>query len=244
MGNVCGKCKGLVSVVVPIRRGENITQLRESVRWSTYMDTEVIVVDKGLERSAQRNIGIDRAKGEFILILDSDQYVSPTLIGECVLRLRLLEDVNSLYIPETLLTPGFWGRVRDWERKFYTSTPVDCVRFVRASKCPKFDETLTGPEDADWNNRIEGGKSTTTACLYHSENMGIIKYLQKKAYYAKSMRKYAQKWKNDKVLNPLWRCFLVFVEKGKWKKFINKPVYAVAVMALILARGVVYLWKR
>jgi glycosyltransferase involved in cell wall biosynthesis len=204
----------------------------------------VIIVDKGLERSKQRNIGIDRAKGEFILILDSDQSVSPMLIGECVARLNLCTDTNSLYIPETLNTPGFWGRVRDWERKFYTSTPVDCVRFVRTANCPKFDETLTGPEDADWSNRIEGGKDTTTACLYHNENMGIIEYLRKKAYYAKSMRKYANKWKRDKVLNPLWRCFLVFVENRKWKKFIRKPIYAMAVMALILARGVVYLWNR
>ena len=244
MGNIRGKCKGLVSVIVPIRKGEKITNLNKSIIWSTYRNTEMIIVDEGLERSNQRNIGIDRANGEFYLILDSDQYVSILLISECVQILRDFPEINSLYIPEILTTRGFWGRVRNWERQFYTSTPIDCVRFVRASKCPKFDETLIGPEDADWNNRIYGMKLTTNNVVFHDENVGIVKYLKKKAYYAKSMRKYAQKWKNDKVLNPLWRCFLVFVEKGKWKKFINKPVYAVAVMALILARGVVYLWKR
>lgn len=237
MENICGEHKDKVSIIVPKRRGENIDNVLESIRNSTYSNYEIIVVDEGLERSEQRNIGISRAKGEFLLILDSDQCIHKSLLIECVFAMRY---ADALYIPEKVMTKGLFGYIRNWERQFYNQTPIDCVRFVRAKDCPLFDTTMRGPEDSDWDRRIKGKRDITYFNIYHYDNVGIIKFLLKKAYYSKSMRRFAEKYPDDKCLNFWWRCFGVFLEQSKWKRFLSRPDLALAVLLLIFARGVVY----
>jgi len=142
----------MISIIIPIRRGEDISGLLGSIHASTYKDYEVIVVDEGKERSEQRNIGIGKAKGEYLLILDSDQYLHRCLLAECV---SLMKGYDALYIPEIQIGKGLFNYIRRWERGFYTCTPVDCVRFVKAP-CPLFDTTMSGPEDSSWDREIKG----------------------------------------------------------------------------------------
>ena len=88
----------MISVVVP-NHGRDITRLKDSVlSASEYINTELIVIDAGLERSEQRNIGIKQSKRDIILWLDSDQAVSKGLLVECVIKIA--EGADSLYIPE------------------------------------------------------------------------------------------------------------------------------------------------
>ena len=230
----------IVSVVIPIRRGEDISKTLYSISDSTYQDIEVIIVDENKERSAQRNIGIARATGKYLLILDSDQRVHPRLIGDCVSTMEYIPSMQGIYIPEKLMTRGLFARIRDWERQFYTGTAVDVVRFVRRENCPLFDEQMSGPEDSDWDRRIRGQKTIAIFPLYHYERANLIQYFKKKAYYSKSMTRFKIKHPNDKILNFKWRCWTVFVERDKWKKFFGNPFMAVAVMFLLLVRGIIY----
>ena len=231
----------MVSIIIPKKRDEDISGLINSIIFSTYKDYEIIVVDEGLERSAQRNIGISRAKGEYLLILDSDQHPSPELIAECV---HSMNWVDALYIPETITTKGWFAKLRNWERQFYDGTSIDCVRFVRAKDCPPFDETMSGPEDSDWDRRVGGRRGVTRSRLYHQDNVGIVQYFKKKAYYAKSMGKFSYKNPDDEVTNFWWRCFGVFFENGKWRGVVTAPHMFLAVMVLIFIRGVIYLWAK
>lgn len=235
------KIKGLVSVIVP-NHGRDITDLVRSVNASTYRHIELIVVDEGKERSAQRNIGIDRARGEFLLILDSDQEISPCLIQECILWMN--QGFDALYIPEILNATGIFGAIRKWERGFYNGTAVDVVRFVRAKGCPYFDCSLSGPEDSDWDRRVFGKRATTILPLYHNDNIPLGTYLKKKAYYSKSMRRFANRWPDDKCINIWWRCFGVYVEKGKWKRILRRPDLFIGMMFILALRGIVYYAKR
>jgi glycosyltransferase involved in cell wall biosynthesis len=236
--------KDLVSVIIPTTKKE--LHLAErcvySVQNSTYKKIEIIVVCEGLERSEQRNIGIERAKGEFLFFLDSDQYVSPELIKECVEIMHC--GYGAVYIPEEITAMDWFGKLRNWERGFYVGTPIDVVRFVKAEGCPKFCVDLRGPEDADFCRRVKGLRTISENCLYHRDEVTLITYLKKKAYYSKSMKLYALKNPDDLCLNFWWRCCFVFLEKGKWRRFISRPDLAIAVLTLIFARGVVYLWKR
>ncbi len=51
----------LISIIIPIVRDDpHVMEAVEHIKLSTYQNFEIIVVDEGLERSAQRNIGIDR----------------------------------------------------------------------------------------------------------------------------------------------------------------------------------------
>lgn len=231
-----------VSVIIPKRKGENIDGLINSVKHSTYQPIEIIVVDYGLERSAQRNIGISNATGKYLLILDSDQWVSPDLIRECV---KLIQYSDGIYIPEQLVVYNWFDKVRNWERQFYTGTAVDCVRFVRKEDCPLFDESMSGPEDADWDRRIpvRVGKAVSMNCIYHHEKVSMMQYFKKKAYYAKSMTNFKNKHPNDPVLRFKYRCWTVFVENGKWKRLIRRPDLTIVVGMILLIRGVIYLIK-
>lgn len=230
----------LVSVIIPIVKNDpHIKECVECINRSTYKKIEIIVVDEGLERSAQRNIGIRKAKGDYLLILDSDQMITRRVIYNCVYKMQGKKSLVGIYIPERIITPGWFGKLRDWERQFYTGTLVDVVRFVRKG-CPLFDETLHGVEDSDWERQMPGNRDICDFELNHHDKVGVIKFLKKKNYYAKSLGKYMKKNPNDTLLTFKYRCWTVFTENGKWERLLDKPHYTLGVMLLLLARGIIY----
>ena len=230
---------GLVSVIIPStdKELEQAHLAVCSVENSTYKNTEVIIVNEGFERSRQRNLGIERARGEYLCFIDSDQTLDWRMIADCVARIKYF---GGVYIPEIVMGDDWFAKLRNWERQFYTGTAIDVCRFVRAYKCPTFDETLVGPEDSSWDRRIMGGKTISKSCVYHYENVSFFQYLRKKSYYARSMKRFAMRNPNDKVLDWRWRTIGVFLENGKYKRFFAKPHYALAVLMLIFLRGVIY----
>lgn len=180
-----------ISVVVTTKNEEkNVENCLKSIKSQTYPQEkiEIIVVDNnstdktkeivkefkerftplnvqlfngGPERSAQRNLGVEKARGKYILYLDADMGLSEKVIKECVNKCEN-GDYIALYIPERIVGNNFWMRVRDFERSFYNATCIDCVRFTRRDKFLEiggFDKYLTGPEDWDFDRRIkESGK--------------------------------------------------------------------------------------
>lgn len=234
----------LVSVIIATHRGaeEQTNRLIRSVYRSTYKDVEVIVINEGLERSKQRNMGIERARGKYLMWPDSDWVISPGLIEECV---RLMSYYDALYIPETIIGKGFFTKLRNFERQFYTGAEgIDAVRFLKRWVCPFFDESMSGPEDADFDYRVPGKKGTTLAHYYHHDEVTFFKYLSKKAYYSKSMRAFERKNPQAKVLNFKYRCWGVFTEHGKWRKLVRHPFMSLCMFGLLFIRGVIYLSKR
>lgn len=237
LANATDKQMELVSVIIPTtKRDRQTDNCVRHVKESTYKNIEVIVVDEGKERSEQRNIGMERAKGEYYLILDSDQLIEDGLIEDCI---NIIMNNAGVYIPENIITVGFFGRLRNWERRFYTGTAVDVVRFVKKG-CPKFDVTMSGPEDSDWDRRIGGDRTISNRCIYHLDEIGVLSYMKKKAYYSKSMAKFRTKHPKDKVLNIWYRCFGIFFENQKWRMVIKKPHYYICLLGVLFVRGVIY----
>lgn len=101
----------LVSVVVPVYNvGQFVDQCVRSICQQTYVRLEVILIDDGscddsgaicddwVQRDARveamhqknsgqaaaRNAGIEKCKGEYILCVDSDDYLHPDLIRRCI----------------------------------------------------------------------------------------------------------------------------------------------------------------
>ena len=168
-----------VSLVITTKNEEkNIGNCLESIRWQTHPQNllEVIVVDngstdqtkqisrkytakvfdKGPERSAQRNYGMRMARGKYLMYLDADMILSPTVIEKAV---RKMEEENfaGLYVPEVILGKSYWSRVRRFERSFYDGTVIDCVRVVRKDifeRAGGFDLQMTGPEDWDLDKKV------------------------------------------------------------------------------------------
>jgi glycosyltransferase involved in cell wall biosynthesis len=269
------KENNLVSVIITTKNeGHCLGDCLNSIRQQTYQNTEIIVVDndssdktkeiarsftdkvfdKGPERSAQRNLGLKKAQGNYLLYLDADMTLSGEVIKECVEKCWK-ENYSALYIPERIIGEGLWIRVRNFERSFYNATCIDAVRFTARDKALEiggFDESLTGPEDWDFDRRIkEVGKSgIVESCLYHNEgDFNFRRYIQKKAYYAKSFQGYINKWgSNDPLIKKqlgLWyRLFGVFIERSKWKKLIKHPILALEMYFLRIYLGFNYLWKK
>lgn len=225
-----------VTVIIP-NHSRDLTVALQSIKNSTY-HADALEINRGFERSLQRNMGIVEAKGEYLLFLDSDQSISPGLIQECV---ELMDcGYSCVYIPEVIVAKSFFGRIRAFEREFYTGTAVDVPRFVKNKCCPMFDTGLNGPEDSDWGNRIEGLRSVSQNVLYHHDDIPFLEYCKKKAYYSKSMKRYADKWPNDRCLDLTYRCVTVFVEKGKWKKILRHPILSLGIIFVLIVRGIIY----
>lgn len=270
----------LVSIIVTTKNEQaNIQNCLESILNSQFpipnsqSPVEIIVVDNNStdntvkiakrytdkvfnfepERSAQRNFGVEKANGEYILYLDADMILSENLISECVEKCEK-EGYVALYIPEKIIGKGFWIKVRDFERSFYNATVIDCVRFILREKflgIGGFDETLTGPEDWDFDRRIKevGEVSIVNSLIYHNEGeFNLRKYLSKKSYYAKTFGKYIQKCgKDDKIVKKqfgFWyRYFVVFTERGKWKRLFPHPVLFLSMYFLRFMVGLRYILK-
>ncbi|MFN4217594.1 MAG: glycosyltransferase [Brevinematales bacterium] len=169
----------LVSVVVTTKNEEkHIAKCLQSIKNQTYPHIEMIVVDnhssdrtaeiaktytenvymKGPERSAQRNYGmIEKARGKYVMYIDADMILSPSLVSACVTWMENRNPV-ALHIPEIILGTSYWSKVRRFERRFYDGTVIDGARFFRQDVFKKvggFDENFSGPEDWDLDKKIK-----------------------------------------------------------------------------------------
>lgn len=264
--------RGLVSVIVTTYNNERIlhTCLR-AVKRQSYKKIEVIVVDnnstdetkkaasiftekifnKGPERSAQRNFGLKKSRGEYCIFLDSDMELSKNVIKEGVRILKTKADVVGLYIPERVTGKSYWTKVRNFERKFYDGTVIDCVRMVRrnaAIRSGGFDKDMFAAEDWDFQKKIQrlGRTSIIQYPLYHHpEDASFFSYIQKKIYYSKNLNVYVRKWGEGdpeirKQFGFWYRYFLVFMEDGKWKRCIRSPDLFVCMLFSKIILGFLY----
>lgn len=264
-----------VSIIITTKNeGKNIRNCLESIKRQTYSNYEIIVVDnkstddtkdiareytknvfdKGPERSAQRNHGVEKSKGKWILYLDADMILTPKVVEECVNRVMQNDKIIGLYIPEKIVGKSFWIKVRNFERSFYDGTVIDCARFISKSAFKKvhgFDLTMTGPEDWDLDKKLRyiGRIGLIKSHLLHNEGeFDMKKYLDKKSYYSKSMDTYVNKWgRNDrdvkKQLGAFYRLFGVFIEKGRIFKLLKSPIFTLGLYYLRFRVALRYLLK-
>ncbi len=202
-----------------------IEKCLQSIKNQTYPNIEIIVVDdikydsweqqkcKGIiekyatyiqdgpERSINRNRGIRDAKGEFVLVLDQDMYLTPQVVQECYNKLTQ-ENLVAINIPEISIGEGFWTECVALER--YVSNVLEdglneSCRFFRKSDALKiggYDQDIVGVEDSDLHCRMaELGKiGKIKEVINHDE--GRIKFWQrvkKKYYYSKALREYLRR---------------------------------------------------
>ncbi len=263
----------VVSVIVATKNAaRSIQGSLRSIKKQTFQNIEIIVVDNyssdktvniakkytekvykyGNERSAQRNFGVKKSQGKFLLFLDADMELSVGVIERCLKFSQ--ENIAGLYIPEIVKGKSYWAKVRNFERQFYNSTVIDAVRFVPRSVFEKihgFDENLYAGEDWDFDRRVRklGSTAVINVPLYHNEeDFSIIKYLRKKSYYVPGLTQYKKKWKNDlevkKQLGFWYRYLIVFIENGKWILLIKHPFLSCGMMFLKICIGIMYLLNR
>jgi glycosyltransferase involved in cell wall biosynthesis len=227
-----------------------------SIRNQTYKNVEMIVVDNfstdrtreiainyakivkyNGSRSAARNLGIAVANGEFVLSLDSDMALMPTVIEECINKAKKGYDV--IIIPEIAVGQGFWAKCRALEKSCYIGDgQIEAGRFL-IKKVLKvvgaYDPELVFGEDWDLHQRIKncGFKITRVkAVIQHDEGrLSVSHAMLKKRYYGKSLKLYQSKHpkqarENLKIIRPAYL--------RNWRYFIKDPPHA---MGLILLKA-------
>lgn len=209
----------LVSLIVTTKNsGRTLAAFLESARRQDYEPLELIVVDNrstdgtadiaqrfadividaGPERSAQRNAGINAARGEYVMILDADMVLQRDVVSAAVGAARA--GAEAVAIPERSFGDGFWSACKAFERSFYEDdTLVAAARFFRRDRVLAlggYDETLTGPEDWDMSMRAAGPSGITFAktLILHDEGTQSLRNLYlKKYYYGRSMPAFVRK---------------------------------------------------
>jgi GT2 family glycosyltransferase len=208
----------LVSVVVPTRdAGRTIETCLRSIRAQTWPALELIVVDNGStdatwavarrhadlvlrggpERSAQRNLGIGHAAGEWVCYVDADMELRPDVVERAV-RAGETTHAVGVAIPEESVGPGFWTRCRALERRCLRDEPdLLWPRLVRTSYLRDtggFAVWLTGTEDAELHRRmIAAGAPIALAdglILHHEGRLTLGGLARKRLYYGRGLLAY------------------------------------------------------
>lgn len=253
----------LVSVVIPTHNsGRTIERCLTSITKQSYKKIEIIVVDSknydkeeqercgeiirkyaayfqdGPERSIQRNRGIKEAKGEYILMLDQDMYLTPDVVKECV---GSLSGYIALVVPEISIGEGYWAKCVALER--YVTTFLEygmneCCRFFRkddALAIGGYDSSIVGAEDSDFHYRMgEKGKiGKVKNFLYHDEGrVGFASRVKKKYYYSRAFKMYFQRYPKVAVTQ-FFPIKLAYFKH--WKYFLKEPILVPGIISLRIA---------
>lgn len=252
----------LVSIIVTTKNSERtLGKLLQSIRNQSYPRIEIIIVDnnssdntkevarkyttkifnKGPERSAQRNLGAKKSKGELYLILDSDMILNRNVIGECVKLITNKPFLKEIIIPEKSFGEGFWSQTKAWEREINEGEKY----FESARFFPKkifwefggFDETMTGPEDWDLPQRIakKYPVGRIKSFIRHDEGRQTLWGLaKKKYYYGLSAHKYL-KSQNLPIIGPTTVYFLRPAFYKHWRKLISKPILSLGMFVMLIS---------
>lgn len=257
--------QNLVSVVIPTYNSAITLEIcLQSIKSQSYQNIEIIVVDNNSidetkeiaqkytdkvinfwpERTFQKNKWIEEAKWKYIFFIDSDMELDKNVISECA---NIFENNNEVWwvcIPERSVWEWLFVKIRDFERSFYTWTSIDSARFFLLEDVKKvwwFEEDLIFFEESLLPQKIESKLKKSTKfyikeyILHNEWNISLKKWLSKKFYYWKSLKKYKAKVKEIWIQNTAeWQIgivgrYMIFLKN---KKFYKKPLLAILVLFL------------
>jgi len=257
--------KPLVSVVITTKNSSRtIEKCLKSVKNQSYKSIELIVVDnnstdntkeiakkyaddvinKGPERSAQRNFGVKKSRGHYVLVHDSDIYFNPNSIKECV-EVCEKGGCDAVILPEKSIGNGFWTKVKAFERSFYVGNDyIEAARFFKKEvflKVGGYDEEMFAGEDWDLTIRLRdsGCKiGRSKSLLEHDEGrLSFFGSSKKKKYYSKNFFEVYAK-KNPEYFKKQMSFFVRFPPK----KILQKAsVHPILFLSMMLMKSVEYL---
>lgn len=255
----------LVSVLAHTKNSQRtIRKHLESIKNQTYLNIEIIVVDNnstdktrdiarkftkniyifGPERSAQRNFGAKKAKGDYLLIPDSDMFIGKNVIEECIKLIRKFTKIKAVVIPERSIGKGFWSKCKMLEREcYFGDKAIEAARFFERKaflEIGGYDESITGPEDWDLPLRIarKFQIGRINSFIIHDEgNLSLLNLMKKKYYYAQKISHYLRKHPvsvtGEQILYLLRPAFY-----RNWKKLIKNPILTCGMIMMLSAEQV------
>ena len=204
------------------------------------MSSKRRIFSLNVERTTAKNFASRKANGTFVLFVDSDMVLEPTVIEQCVKAIQA-PDVGGIVIPEKSTGLGFWVKVRDFERTFYYGTKVESARFFRTNHVIEvggFDEEVIMYEESTLPQRIEkiGLKTAVrvSSFIIHDEgNFKLKNWLRKKRYYSQTERIYTQKYKSysQQQLGVGSRTG-IYIRNRNWITLMKHPILGIGLVIL------------
>lgn len=249
----------LVSVIISTYNEEkNIKRCIGSLKSQSYKNIEVIVVDSqkttdststisksmgakvfiyGNERSMQRNFGVSKARGKYILIIDADMVLEDKVVESCVRVIESDEEIKGLIVPEISIGEGYWANCKSLEKNCYIGDPsVEAARFFERKSFIKsggYNEKMVSGEDWDLSKRVsnQGRISRIYSYIYHHEgSLSLIKDLKKKLYYSKMSDEYISK--NISSVKDILNFILRPAYLRNIDKLLKDPLHAIGLIIM------------
>lgn len=240
---------GLVSVIIPTKNSaRTLNRCLASIKNQSYKDIELIVVDNnstdrtkeiakkyttnvynfGPERSAQRNFGAKKAKGNLIYFVDSDFLLQQNVIKECVEKISECFDAIVVHnTPDSSVSWIAWIRKFEVDMYKYDHTH-SAARFFKKNVFEKiggYNPNITAAEYYDLQNRLNRNKYKTgfveSEAVHLGEPKHFITHMIKYYKYGKDMvnfKKYNKK-ESKKQLR-----FFRHVYFKNWRNFLFHPI--------------------
>ena len=243
----------LISIIIPtFNSSVFLERCLDSIIKQTYKIIQIIVVDnnstdntkaiaskytnlvfnKGPERSAQVNYGVQQSRGEYIYKIDSDFVLDSQVIEQCVQEAEAgYEAVVVHNSPDTRIS---WiAKIRKFEVDMYKyDLTHSSARFVSRrvyDLIGGFDSKITAAEDYDFQNKLNRAKIATSfidaEALHLGEPTNIWQHLTKYYWYGKDMVNYTRE-NTEESTKQLGFFRAVYLKN--WKQFVTKPFLAMA----------------
>jgi len=240
--------KPKVSIIIPTYNSVGtLEECLESVRGQNYPFYEVIVVDnfsnddtlktakefgaKIIQQKCNpaqaRNIGITSSTGRYVLFLDSDQVLSPSVIEECVRKCKS-EKVGMVRTPEVFIGKSFWSTCSAVWKNYYEKieqsyeASENIIRgeprfFIKEqiSRVGMIDAALIWGENYDLYEKLRKMGVKEALCgsnVYHYEPVSLGKIVIKNLRYGKSMPIFLKQTKKQIIPLLLRQALLTFRE--------------------------------
>lgn len=255
----------LVSIIIPTYNSEEtLEKCLESIKWQSYRNIEVIVVDKAStdktieiakrfgvkvyiinakERAEQINYGAKESKGEYIYRVDSDFILEPDVVKEAIRKCEI-EQYDAIAVHNTSdPTISFWSRVRKLERDCYRNDDLNiAARFLKKNVFDAiggFDEDLVASEDYDLHNKLlkagfKVGRITAQE-VHIGEPKSLWEIVKKHYYYGKTIGEFIER-NPERGLKQLSPIRLSFIRN--WREFFEHPILTVGFVIYQIARYV------
>jgi len=242
----------LVSVIIPTKNSsKTLEACLKSIKEQSYKNIEIIVVDnnssdntkeiskkytdkvfdKGPERSAQVNYGVEQSKGEFVYKVDSDFVLDKEVIYECIDKAK--EGFEAVVVHNSPdVKVGWIAKIRKFEVDMYKyDITHSSARFVKKDiykKIGGFNEKITAGEDYDFQNKLNriGIKTgfINSEALHLGEPTHILPHMIKYFEYGKDFVNY-KKVNEEESKKQLGFIRPVYIKN--WNKFISNPILGI-----------------
>lgn len=239
----------LVSIIIPTRNSSTfLERCLESVKRQTYQNIEIIVVDnnstddtkdiarrytdkvfnKGPERSAQVNFGVEQSTGKYVYKVDSDFELDQEVVSQCVSEIKKGFDAIVVHNSPDV-TVSWIAKIRKFEVDMYKyDITYSSARFIRKDVYQAiggFNEKITAGEDFDFQNKLNRAGFKTgfveAEALHLGEPTHFWRHMIKYYNYGKDFVNY-KKENEEESKEQLSIGRMVYFKN--WKKFLENPI--------------------